>query len=101
MINFFKLIRINQWTKNILLFFPLIFSHQISNQEDLILNSIIFISFSLCASASYIINDILDLEVDRKHPYKKFRPLASNKIKFSEAIIIMMLLIFLLKTLMI
>ena len=95
MMLFLKLIRVNQWSKNILLFFPLTFSHQFANQENLFLNCIMFIAFSLCASATYIVNDIIDLEADKKHPYKKFRPLASNRIKLSQAIMILISLIIL------
>ena len=95
MMLFLKLIRVNQWSKNILLFFPLTFSHQFANQENLFLNCIMFIAFSLCASATYIVNDIIDLESDKKHPYKKFRPLASNRIKLSQAIMILISLIIL------
>ncbi len=71
MINYIKLIRIHQWSKNILIFLPLFFSHQLNNGESLYFELIGFISFSLCASSTYIINDIFDLESDRKHPTKK------------------------------
>lgn len=86
--NWFELIRIHQWIKNILIFLPLLFSHQIDNIDYLLIETIGFFAFSFCASSSYILNDILDLESDQKHPFKKYRPLASKKIRTSHAIII-------------
>ncbi len=75
---FLRAIRINQWVKNILLFIPLITSHKIA-EFDLILKLVYaFISFSLCASSVYILNDILDIESDRLHPNKKDRPFAAG-----------------------
>jgi len=85
MINWIKLTRIYQWAKNLLIFLPLIFSHQFDNFEYISICVIGFFAFSFCASAVYIINDLLDLNFDKKHPYKKHRPLASNKISQRSA----------------
>lgn len=63
-----KLFRVHQWIKNLLLFVPLLAAHQIDNVQSLLLLIFAFISFSLCASALYMANDLLDLESDRKHP---------------------------------
>ena len=72
-----RAIRIHQWSKNILVFVPLLLGH------DLRLNSILsavvaFFCFSLLASATYIVNDLLDIEADRRHPRKRRRPFASG-----------------------
>ncbi|MDC0347759.1 UbiA family prenyltransferase [Gammaproteobacteria bacterium] len=75
-----KALRVHQWSKNILLFVPLLAAHQIYNTHSLSLLGIAFISFSLCASSVYIVNDFLDLESDRSHPRKRFRPFASGKL---------------------
>ncbi len=75
---FFKTIRIHQWSKNILLFVPLITAHKFSQIPLLRDTFYAFFSFSLCASSVYILNDLNDLEVDRAHPTKKFRPLAAG-----------------------
>ena len=71
-----KAIRIHQWLKNLLLFLPLLAAHQIDNSQLFFTLILAFISFSLCASAIYIVNDLMDLESDRKHPRKYKRPFA-------------------------
>jgi len=73
-------LRVYQWIKNLLLFIPLLASHQIGNFQSLSMLVLAFISFSLCASSVYILNDLLDLESDRQHPRKKYRPFSSAKI---------------------
>jgi len=80
-----KEIRAYQWVKNILIFVPLLLSHTYTNQA-LVFDSIIaFIAFSLCASSVYIINDLCDVEADRSHPVKKYRPIAAGLISVSYA----------------
>ena len=75
-----KLLRPYQWAKNLLLFLPLILGHKL-NDIGLILNALIgFALFSLTASAIYILNDWADVSNDRKHPYKRNRPLACGAI---------------------
>lgn len=77
-IQFFKLIRIHQWSKNLLLFVPLILSAELENLflwKNLIIG---FFAFSACASLAYIINDYYDLQNDKNHPIKKLRPIASG-----------------------
>lgn len=88
-----KALRVHQWLKNILLFVPLLAAHQISNTHSLSLLAIAFISFSLCASSVYIVNDFLDLESDRSHPRKRFRPFASGKLSILYGVLAAPLLI--------
>ncbi|MBS1538913.1 MAG: UbiA family prenyltransferase [Bacteroidetes bacterium] len=76
--TFFKTIRVHQWIKNLLLFVPLFLAHRLSETDTLFKTFIAFISFSLCASSVYILNDLFDLESDRQHPHKKNRPFASG-----------------------
>lgn len=72
-----KAIRIHQWAKNVLLFLPILLGHAL--KPGLILAAILaFLSFGLCASGTYIVNDLLDIEVDRQHPKKRRRPFASG-----------------------
>lgn len=72
-----KALRIHQWAKNTLLFLPLLLAHAL--KPALIVGSLLaFLSFGLCASATYIVNDLLDIEVDRQHPRKRRRPFASG-----------------------
>lgn len=86
-----KLIRINQWIKNLFLFLPLFFDLRIFDLECLLMTSAGFISFSLMASAVYVFNDYLDIEDDRKHPVKKNRPLANAKVSVKTAIGLMII----------
>jgi len=73
----FKAIRIHQWAKNTLLFLPMLLAHAL--KPGLILATLVaFLSFGLCASATYIVNDLLDIEADRQHPRKRRRPFASG-----------------------
>jgi len=75
-----KALRVHQWAKNVLVFIPVVASHQITNRTLLLQATIAFLSFSLSASAVYIINDCLDLASDRRHPRKKDRPFASGNL---------------------
>lgn len=83
--NVLKLIRPHQYIKNLFIFLPLFFIGQITNSELLTNALIAFISFSISASAVYILNDYIDIEEDRQHPRKKDRPLASGLISKKEA----------------
>ena len=82
-----KLIRFDQWSKNILIFIPILASGQF---EKLVAIEMIlsFLTFSFAASFVYILNDIRDIDVDRKHPTKKNRILASKQISIFKAYII-------------
>ena len=92
--NILQLLRIKDWFKNLIIFFPIIFSVkflELNNYFDLIIS---FIIFSITSSIVYILNDIIDLNNDKKHPIKKSRPLASNKISIKESIYILISLVF-------
>lgn len=75
-----KMLRVHQWLKNILLFVPIIAAHEVDIFSSWVTVFAAFIAFSLCSSAVYIINDLIDLENDRLHPNKKTRAFASGKI---------------------
>lgn len=91
--EFIKLMRPQHYIKNLLIFLPIIFSKNIFN-IDLLKNTIIgTIAFSLMASIVYIINDIMDVEADRKHEKKKFRPIASGKVSIASAIVLAIILL--------
>jgi 4-hydroxybenzoate polyprenyltransferase len=72
-----KAIRLHQWAKNVLIFVPLVLAHAWA-PGLIAAAALAFLSFSLCASATYIVNDLLDLEADRQHPRKRLRPFASG-----------------------
>ncbi len=74
-----KAIRVHQWAKNILLFLPLALSHRL-NSSALGAAVAAFFCFSFMASANYVVNDLLDIESDRRHPTKRLRPFASGNL---------------------
>ncbi|MFT5180490.1 MAG: 4-hydroxybenzoate polyprenyltransferase/phosphoserine phosphatase [Alphaproteobacteria bacterium] len=71
--------RVYQWVKNILIFVPILAAQQFSG-ASLLHASLAFLFFSLAASSVYLINDLMDLEADRRHPRKKQRPFASGRL---------------------
>ncbi len=77
-------IRVKQWIKNILVFVPQVLAHDFS-LYSFSLSFLAFLSISFAASFIYIINDVLDLPNDRKHPIKSTRPFASGKLKLQYA----------------
>lgn len=94
--DYLKLIRVKHWLKNGLVFLPIFFSTNIFNKEMLLLSIIAFFIFSISSSIVYIINDIEDVDKDKRHPIKKNRPLASGRVSITEAKIIRAILIILL-----
>ncbi|HEY1986704.1 MAG TPA: UbiA family prenyltransferase [Terracidiphilus sp.] len=72
-----KAIRLHQWAKNVLLFLPLALSHELT-AKSIRAAITAFFCFSFMASASYLLNDVLDVENDRRHPSKRLRPFASG-----------------------
>lgn len=85
---FLKLIRPEQWVKNLFVFLPLFFNGSLWNFFQFYNAFIAFISFCFMASSIYCINDIKDVEADRIHPEKRNRPLASNLVSIRQAWII-------------
>ncbi len=80
-----KAIRLHQWAKNVLIFLPLLLAHMRS--VGLIASALVaFFSFGLCASATYIINDLLDIEADRIHPRKRRRPFAAGDLSALQGV---------------
>ncbi len=75
--SLFKAIRIHQWAKNTLVFLPLLLAHD-HHLDALAASLLAFLSLSFCASATYLINDLLDIEADRRHPRKRNRPFAAG-----------------------
>ncbi len=83
--EFFKLIRPPQWVKNTFIFAPLIFAQKLYDYNSLLKAILAFAAFCALSSSIYILNDLRDIELDKKHPYKKNRPLASGKFPASLA----------------
>lgn len=97
--NYFRLLRVPQWIKNLFVFVPLMFSLHLFEADYFISTLKAFIIFCLASSFIYIINDIIDIEADAAHPQKKYRPLPSGELSKLSAwitsIIIFLLLILL------
>lgn len=74
----FKNMRPKQWAKNVLLFAGLVFDRQLTQLGPLKQTLLGFVFFCLLSSSVYLVNDIVDVEADRRHPKKKHRPLASG-----------------------
>lgn len=75
-----RLIRPQQWIKNLLVFVPLLLAHDFSSIDKWLSAIIGFFSFSFCASGVYVINDLFDIESDRHHPQKTRRPFAAAEL---------------------
>ncbi|WP_336597248.1 decaprenyl-phosphate phosphoribosyltransferase [Paraburkholderia bengalensis] len=88
-----RLVRPLQWIKNFFVFAPLLFSGKFRFESSIQNACIAFIAFCLVSSAVYVFNDLNDVERDRRHPKKRFRPIASGQIPpFVAAVMIGMLL---------
>ncbi len=85
-----RAIRPHQWAKNLLLLVPLLLSHLLE-RSAIASVTLAFFCFSLCASATYVVNDLLDIEADRRHPKKRLRPFASGDLKAATGVLLAML----------
>lgn len=74
-----RALRVHQWLKNLLLFVPLLTAFSFFDFDKLAFMAMAFTSFSFAASATYMVNDLWDLENDRAHPRKRLRPFASGQ----------------------
>lgn len=84
-----RLLRVHHWTKNLLVFVPLLMGHQVGDRHRIAAAILAFISFCFVSSAIYIFNDIIDLPHDRSHRSKRNRPLTANEISIGAASLIM------------
>lgn len=76
-----------QWAKNLLVFLPLVTGHALPDQGSLLAACVMFGAFCAAASGAYVINDILDLEADRRHPRKRNRPFASGTLPLAYGLL--------------
>lgn len=83
-----KALRFHQWSKNALVFMPLLLGHAYGNPAAILTCVAGFVLLSLLASGTYLINDILDLDADRRHPTKRNRPLARGDIPVGTAMLV-------------
>jgi 4-hydroxybenzoate polyprenyltransferase len=83
-----KEIRPQQWLKNLLVFVPIVTSGDVLNLSTWTGGLIAFAAFCAAASGVYLVNDLLDLDADRRHPRKRMRPLASGALPITYALVI-------------
>lgn len=81
-----RTLRPRQWTKNVAIFAALVFSQHLFDIQLLLKTILAFFLFCLLSGSVYILNDLVDLEQDKKHPQKSKRPLAAGKLSPSVAI---------------
>jgi 4-hydroxybenzoate polyprenyltransferase len=86
LLGMIRLMRPKHYLKNVLIFLPLVFAHQLGNFETIRRTLIGFAAFSAVASVVYIVNDLRDVELDRQHPTKRNRPIASGAVPVGVAI---------------
>ena len=81
-----KALRVHQWAKNLLVFLPLLLAHSFRNAASVLAAVAAFFCFSLTASATYIFNDLLDLESDRVHLNKRKRAFAAGNLSVASGL---------------
>jgi len=89
-----RAMRPHQWAKNLLVFMPILLAHRAGDLAVWRAAAILFAALSLCASATYVFNDLLDREADRANPSKRNRPFASGALSVTSgaAMIVMLLM---------
>ena len=85
-------IRMRQWVKNLLVFIPIVTAHKLQDGAILAAGALAFAAMSLCASGIYLLNDLLDMDSDRKHPKKHGRPIASGRLPIPYAVVLSLVL---------
>jgi 4-hydroxybenzoate polyprenyltransferase/phosphoserine phosphatase len=80
--------RPHQWSKNVLIFVPLIAGHAMFDRQKLIATAFGFLILCVLASATYMLNDLADLDADRRHPTKRYRSFASGRISIASGMIV-------------
>jgi len=88
-----KTMRPKQWVKNVVVFAALVFDVKFTQPEPLLRTVVAFVLFCLVSSAVYLLNDLVDIEKDRAHPTKRYRPLAAGTLKPWVAVAAMLLLL--------
>jgi 4-hydroxybenzoate polyprenyltransferase len=81
-----KALRVHQWAKNLLVFLPLLLAHSFRHAASVLAAVAAFFCFSFTASATYIINDLLDLESDRVHLHKRKRAFAAGNLSVATGL---------------
>lgn len=80
-----RALRLSHWAKNVLVFLPIVGAHRLSDAGALRSTALGFLAFSVTASAVYVVNDVVDLDADRRHATKRNRPFASGALPVAAA----------------
>ncbi|WP_423823640.1 UbiA family prenyltransferase [Salinisphaera sp. SPP-AMP-43] len=88
-----KAMRLYQWSKNILIFVPLLASHELLDGSKVLAACMAFLAYGALASSVYLLNDLLDLGDDRRHPNKRRRPFASGTLPVAQGVLAIPILI--------
>ena len=88
-----RALRPHQWVKNLLVFVPVVLDHKLFHAETMAKATSAFVAFCCVASSAYILNDIFDLEADRRHPTKRYRPFASGALRPAVGLVLVPILI--------
>ena len=92
LLRLLRSVRVHQWSKNLLVFVPLVASHRLDDVALLCKGILAFAIFCACASSVYLLNDLIDIDEDRTHPSKRFRPLAAGEFPVRHAMTLIPLL---------
>jgi 4-hydroxybenzoate polyprenyltransferase len=85
-------LRVYQWSKNLLVFAALLFAQEFFHADKVLTSLLAFATFCMAASATYLFNDLQDVEQDRQHPKKRHRPIASGALPVSAAWVVLVAL---------
>lgn len=88
-----RALRPHQWAKNTLVFVPILLAHKTGDLQAWEAAGILFGALSLCASATYVFNDLLDRDADRENPFKRNRPFASGELSTTAGVILIAVLL--------
>jgi 4-hydroxybenzoate polyprenyltransferase len=83
-----RLMRPRQWTKNLAVFAGIVFSGKLFDPQPLMITCLAFVAFCLASSGLYAFNDVVDAELDRQHPIKRDRPVASGRMSKTSALVL-------------
>ncbi|MCA9371866.1 UbiA prenyltransferase family protein [Candidatus Woesebacteria bacterium] len=85
LLTYARALRVNQWIKNVIIYSSILFAGKLFDTNLFLISTWAVVIYCLLSSASYLLNDIIDYQYDKKHPTKRFRPVASGKISIPQA----------------
>jgi 4-hydroxybenzoate polyprenyltransferase len=86
-----RVLRPGQWTKNLAVFAPLLFARRVFDRDAVVLSLLAFVAFCLLSSGTYVFNDWMDREEDRRHPVKALRPIAAHEIRARTVLLLIII----------